>query len=103
MSIITIQCRLTAPEETRRQLWQLMAEKNTPLINNLLKELAAHPDLETWKMKGTIPLGTVKNLCQVLKTNPQYVAQPGRFYSSAISLVEYIYKSWLKLQLKEQM
>jgi IS605 OrfB family transposase len=98
MSNVTIQCRLTSPEATRRQLWHLMAEKNTPLINELLKQLAEHPDLETWKQKGKIPLGTVKKICLPLRNEPQYAGQPGRFYSSAISLVEYIYKSWLKLQ-----
>ena len=98
MSQITIQCKLIAPESTRHQLWKLMAEKNTPLINELLKQLVQHPDLETWKQKGKIPRGTVKNLCQPLRNNPHFLGQPGRFYSSAISLVEYIYKSWLKLQ-----
>lgn len=29
MSQKTIQCRLIAPSETRRQLWELMAQKNT--------------------------------------------------------------------------
>ena len=28
--------------------------------------------------------------------------QPGRFYTSAIALVDYIYKSWLKLQQRLQ-
>ncbi|WP_036484397.1 type V CRISPR-associated protein Cas12k [Myxosarcina sp. GI1] len=98
MSQNAIQCRLIAPETTRRQQWQLMAEKNTPLINELLKQLAEHPELETWKRKGKIPPGTVKNLCQPLRTCPQYINQPGRFYSSVISLAEYIYRSWLKLQ-----
>ena len=98
MSKITIQCKLIAPESTRHQLWQLMAEKNTSLINELLQELAEHPYLESWKQKGKIPRGTVKNLCQPLRSNPDFLGQPGRFYSSAISVVEYIYKSWLKLQ-----
>ena len=98
MSIITIQCRLTLSEATRHKLWQLMAEKNTPLINELLQQLAEHPDLETWKQKGKLPLGTVKNLCQPLREDSRFIGQPGRFYSSAISLVEYIYKSWLKIQ-----
>jgi hypothetical protein len=34
MSIITIQCRLVASEETRRHLWEMMAQQNTPLIND---------------------------------------------------------------------
>ena len=40
----------------------------------------------------------LKNLCQTLRNNPNFIGQPGRFYSSAISFVEYVYKSWLKLQ-----
>ena len=39
MSQITVQCRLVASESTRQQLWQLMAEKNTPLINELLLQV----------------------------------------------------------------
>ncbi len=39
MSIITIQCRLVASETTRRHLWQLMSELNTPLMNELLAQI----------------------------------------------------------------
>ena len=67
MSKITIQCKLIAPESTRHQLWKLMAEKNTPLINELLKQLAEQPDLETWKQKGKIPHGTVEKLVSNVK------------------------------------
>ena len=41
---------------------------------------------------------TVKNICQLLRTDLQFIGQPARFYSSAISLVKDIYQSWLKLQ-----
>ncbi|WP_187289594.1 hypothetical protein [Trichormus azollae] len=44
---ITVQCRLLASESTRQQLWQLMAEKNTPLINELLMQIGKHPEIET--------------------------------------------------------
>ncbi len=63
MSEITIQCRLIAPEDIRHKLWLLMAEKNTPLIHELFKQLAEHQDLETWKQEGKLPRGIVKNLC----------------------------------------
>jgi hypothetical protein len=37
---LTIQCRLVASETTRQQLWQLMAQKNTPeiiaIIHNII-------------------------------------------------------------------
>ncbi len=102
MSVITIQCRLVAPEETLRHLWELMEKKNTPLINELLEQLGKHPDFETWLQKGKLPTEVVKTLCNSLKTNPCFAGQPGRFYSSAIAFVDYIYKSWFALQKQRQ-
>ncbi|MFN4845230.1 MAG: type V CRISPR-associated protein Cas12k, partial [Dolichospermum sp.] len=97
MSQITIQCRLLASESTRQQLWQLMAEKNTPLINELLMQMGKHPEIETWRQKGKHPTGIVKELCEPLKTDPRFMGQPARFYTSATALVNYIYKSWFAL------
>jgi len=102
MSIITIQCRLVASESTRRQLWELMAEKNTPLINELLEQIGHHPDFETWREKGKLPDGVVKQLAKPLKTDPRFIGQPGRFYTSAIALVKYIYKSWFAVMMQLQ-
>ncbi len=98
MTVITIQCRLVAKEETIRHLWELMTQKNTPLINEVLEQIGKHPELEECIQKGKLPIGLVKTLCNSLKTDLQFSGQPGRFYSSAISLVDYIYKSWLALQ-----
>jgi len=102
MSQITIQCRLVASEASRQQLWQLMAERNTPLINELLVQVSQHPDFETWQRKGKLPAGTVQHLCKPLRTDSRFEGQPGRFYTSASKLVEYIYKSWFKLQQRRQ-
>ncbi|MEG4859911.1 type V CRISPR-associated protein Cas12k [Microcoleus sp. K1-B1] len=102
MSQITIQCRLIANEPTRRQLWELMAQKNTPLINELLEQVGQHPDFPTWRQNGKLPAGLIKQLCESLKTDPRYVGQPSRFYMSAIALVNYIYKSWLALMKRLQ-
>jgi len=98
MSQITIQCRLVASEPTRQYLWKLMADANTPLINELLKQVGQHPDFGTWRHKGKLPAGTVKQLCQPLRTDPCFIGQPSRFYMSAITVVDYIYKAWLALQ-----
>ncbi len=98
MSQITIQCRLVASEPTRQYLWKLMADTNTPLINELLKQVGQHPDFGTWRHKGKLPAGTVKQLCQPLRTDPCFIGQPSRFYMSAITVVDYIYKAWLALQ-----
>ncbi|MBP5977463.1 hypothetical protein HW132_33315 [Brasilonema sp. CT11] len=102
MSQITIQCRLVANESTRQQLWKLMAEKNTPLINELLLKVAQHPEFETWRQKGKHPTSIVKELCQTLKTDPRFIGQPARFYTSATALVNYIYKSWFALMKRVQ-
>jgi hypothetical protein len=102
MSQITIQCRLVANESTRQQLWKLMAELNTPLINELLLQMAQHPQFETWRQKGKHPKSIVRELCEPLKTDPRFIGQPARFYASAIALVNYIYKSWFALMKRLQ-
>jgi transposase len=102
MSQITVQCRLIASESTRQQLWTLMAELNTPLINELLQQLSKHPDFEKWRQNGKFPSTVVSQLCQPLKTDPQFAGQPSRCYLSAIHVVDYIYKSWLTIQKRLQ-
>src|SRR5690348_4934545 len=102
MSVITIQCRLVADEDSLRSLWELMAQKNTPLINELLEHLGEHPDFNTWVKAGKLPTGIIKTLCNSLKTEERFAGQPGRFYTSATALVDYIYKSWLALQQRLQ-
>lgn len=102
MSQITIQCRLVASESSRHQLWKLMADLNTPLINELLHQVNQHPEFETWRQKGKHPTSVVKELCEPLKTDPRFIGQPGRFYTSAIALVNYIYKSWFALMKRSQ-
>ena len=68
MSQITIQCRLVAVESTRCHLWKLMAEKNTPLINELLTKINNHQDFEKWESQGRLPPTIVSELCDSLKT-----------------------------------
>ncbi|MEP0751777.1 type V CRISPR-associated protein Cas12k [Trichocoleus sp. Lan] len=102
MSFITIQCRLVTDEENFRLLWELMADKNTPLINELLSQIPKHVDFEKWVEKGKLPAGFIKELCNFLKTEERFAGQSGRFYTSAISLVDYIYKSWLALQQRQK-
>jgi IS605 OrfB family transposase len=96
MSIITIHCRLTAPEPIRRQLWHLMAERNTPLICELIKRVSQHSDFAVWQRRGSISKKAVMDLCTPLREI--YPGQPGRFYASAISMVLYTYESWLTIQ-----
>jgi hypothetical protein len=90
MSIITIHCRLTAPEPIRRHLWHLMAESNTPLICELIKRVSQHSDFAIWQRRGSIPKKAVMDLCTPLREI--YPGQPGRFYASAILMVLYTYE-----------
>ena len=92
MSQITIQCRLVASEPTRKLLWELMAEKNTPLINEILWRINNHKDFEQWQSEGKIPSTLVADLCKSLKVDSLYSGQPSRFYLSVTMLVNYIYK-----------
>jgi hypothetical protein len=98
MSIITIHCSLTTSESTRQQIWELMAEKNTPLINELLKQLSEHEDFEKWCERGWLTAGLIKKLGGELRQDSRFQGQPCRFYTSAISHVEDIYKSFLQMQ-----
>jgi len=45
--------------------------------------MAQHPEFETWRKKGKLPAGIVKQLCQPLKAEERFISQPGRFYTSA--------------------
>ena len=98
MSLITLQCRLVANEDTRRLLWLLMVKKYTPLINELLQKIAKHDSFDNWCQTGTISLVIVKEFCKELRQEARFAGQSGRFYTSALKLVHRIYKSWLALQ-----
>ncbi|MBD2605009.1 hypothetical protein H6G81_10825 [Scytonema hofmannii FACHB-248] len=102
MSVITIQCRLVAEDDTHRQLWELMAEKNTPLINELLEQLAQHTDFDKWLKQGEVSKEAIETIQKSLITQERFAGQPGRFYTSAVTLVKEIYKSWFALQQQRQ-
>ncbi|MDX2228809.1 MAG: type V CRISPR-associated protein Cas12k [Leptolyngbyaceae cyanobacterium bins.349] len=102
MGQITIQCRVVASPETRQQLWSLMAERNTPLINALIEQLSQHPEFETWRRKGKVSSATVSQLCKSLKTDARFSGQPARLYASAEHAADYIFKSWLAIQKRLQ-
>jgi IS605 OrfB family transposase len=102
MSIITVQCQLKATEDSLRHLWSLMVEKNTLLVNELLKQINTHPDLENWLKVGNIKAEVIKGLCDNLTTESRFQDMPGRFANAAENLVKYIYKSWFALQEKRR-
>jgi small-conductance mechanosensitive channel len=102
MSLKTVQCRLIAKPETRRYLWELMVERNTTLINELLQQIAQHPDFETFRQKGKISSKIVSELCKPLKNDLRFTGQPVRFYVSAEHVADYTIKSWLAIQRRLQ-
>ncbi len=102
MGFITIQCRLAVGETIRQKLWDLMANKNTPLVNELLKQVSQHDDFDAWQRVGNVSEKPVRKLCEPLKSDPRFEKQPGRFYTSASLMVTYTYKSWFTLQKKRR-
>ncbi|PSN18916.1 hypothetical protein C7271_10050, partial [filamentous cyanobacterium CCP5] len=102
MSQKTIRCRLVAPESTREAIWQLMAERNTPLVNEVLRQLPENSDFSKWQRRGKLPDLPVKQLVDGLKSDPRFSDQPVWYYISAQKQVTYTFKSWLSLQKRKQ-
>lgn len=106
--MLTVRCRLIAgetifqgsvfaSEQARQCLWQLTAT-TTHLINELLKQVALHPNFEVWQHQGKLPEKELKNLWESLKTDQRYSELPARFLTSAKLSVSEIYDSWLAIQ-----
>ncbi|MDJ0728743.1 MAG: type V CRISPR-associated protein Cas12k [Crocosphaera sp.] len=98
MKLKTIECRLYAPSDTLRYLWLLMEQKNTPLINEIINHLSEHSDFDKWFKAKQIPKSAIKSICNDLKSQDIYQNQPGRFYTSAVALIHYMFKSWFAIQ-----
>jgi hypothetical protein len=79
-----------------------MAERNTPLINELLQQLTQHSEFESWRRRGKVPSAEVSQICKGLKTDPRYSGQPSRLYASAEHAADYTLKSWLAIQKRLQ-
>jgi hypothetical protein len=102
MTIITVQCQLKATEDSLRHVWSLMVEKNTLLVNELLKQINTHSDLDNWLQEGNIKAEVIEGLCENLRAESRFQDMPGRFANAAENLVKYIYKSWFALQKKRR-
>jgi transposase len=98
MSVITVECQLKAPLHSLRHLWSLMVEKNTLLVNELLKQINTHPDFDKWLKEGNITADVIIGLCKSLRAESRFQDMPGRFANAAEKLVKDIYKSWFALQ-----
>lgn len=102
MSQITIQCRLSADETARRYLWELMTDRNTPLVNELLHLVALHSDFLTWRSKGRIPTKEFTKLAKTLDKDSRFNNQPAKFRISAEKTALYTFKSWVAIQKRTQ-
>ena len=102
MAVISIQCLLQATEETLRYLWNLMTEQNTLLVSETLERIRTHPELDTWIAQGYIPVKAIDKIAKQLKQQHKYAEMPGRFGTSAETLVKDIYKSWFAVQRKKR-
>ena len=102
MTVITIQCLLQAKEETLCYLWNLTIEQNTLLVSEILERIRTHPELYTWIAQGYIPVTAIDEIAKQLKQQKKYEGMPGRFSTSAETLVKDIYKSWFAVQRKKR-
>lgn len=109
MAIFTVQCRLDAWGETpesreaiRRYIWEFMAETYTPLVNELISEVAEHPAFKTWQQEGSLDSGALMTLWKSLKKEPRFKGLPDRLLVSARLMVHYTYDAWIALQNEKQ-
>jgi hypothetical protein len=102
MSQKTIRCRLVAPESIRKTIWQLMAERNTPLVNEVLRQLPEHSDFPKWQQRGKLPDLPVKRLIDSLKADSRFCDQLVWYYISAQKQAAYTFRSWLSFQKHKQ-
>jgi IS605 OrfB family transposase len=79
-----------------------MAERNTPLVNEVVRKLPEHPDFLTWQQRGKLPDEPIKTLVDSLKADPRFSEQPIWYYISAQKQVTYTFRSWLSLQRRNQ-
>ena len=97
MSFQTLRCVLCASEAMRQKVWS-WTEKYTLLVNELLDQVATHGNFSEWQAQGSISRKEVEELLKPLKDSDSFKNMPGRFYTSAILMVQYTYLSWLALQ-----
>ena len=102
MSQITIQCRLFADETARQYLWELMCDRNTPLVNELLRLVPLHSDFSTWRSSGKIPTKEFTKLAKTLDKDSRFNNQPAKFRISAEKTALYTFKSWVAIQKRTQ-
>jgi IS605 OrfB family transposase len=79
-----------------------MAERNTPLVNEVLRQLPEHPDFAKWRQRGNLPDIAVQRIVDALKHDPRFTGQSVWYYISAQKQVTYTFKSWLSLQRRKQ-
>lgn len=99
----TIQCRLVAPEYTRRVFWELMADINTPKISHAFEKLPHQPDFEVWRSRGSIPEKAISKSIKTLDTGTVHsIPIPVWEERSAVSLVKQTIKASFQTQKKLQ-
>jgi len=102
MDALTIQCRLVAGADTRRYLWHLMADANTPLITSMIARVNEHADFEMWQRCGHLPAGLIYSWVKDSGSSPPYAGQPAHWYLSVVHTVEDMFSSWFALQQRTQ-
>ncbi|QUY40675.1 type V CRISPR-associated protein Cas12k [Acaryochloris marina] len=98
MTVRTIECALSAPEETRKLLWNWSVQY-TLLVKELMEQIARDQRFPKWMLKGEVPQTIIdKDFLASLKLESQYAGLPNLFYVSARHAISQVYKSWFAIQ-----
>ena len=72
------------------------------MVSEILERIRTHQELDAWIAQGYIPVTAINEIAKELKQQPKYKGMPGRFSTSAETLVKEINKSWFAVQKKKR-
>lgn len=101
MVVRTIRCRLTASRETRQFFWEKMVAY-TCLINQLFSKVAQDEQFNDWQQSSSVPRKPLEEIIKTIEKESGSYHLPARFYTSAVLMTQYVYKSWFALQKRRQ-
>jgi hypothetical protein len=100
-SISVIQTRLVGSEESLRSIWLLMKDYYSEFVKTLLEYLSSHPDFNIWLDQCSFPDAILKDYAKTCQTISPYQSLPGRFRTSAVTLVKNTYLSWFAVKKRQ--
>ena len=91
---------IAVASESARQMLLQLSIASTQLGKVLNDQISQHPEFETWRNNGSIPVGVLKDLWDLERSQAPYKQIPERFNRSAWLSIKNIYAGWFKTQKK---